>query len=121
MKTVYLSNNDIIDTINFALYTYLQHYNRIDLNKKHRAVYVIQGKLSEIAVAKYCQIIGIKTSPNLRIDRGTDISDLVIYKKNVAIKSKTFSRVLLPSFNEIYLHIPLYVKTIVQHCTLKSN
>ena len=69
MKTVYLSNNDIIDTINFALHTYARHYNRIDLNKKHRATYVIQGKLSEIVVAKYCQIMAGFLSGNPFVTR----------------------------------------------------
>ncbi len=119
MKTVYLSNNDIIDAVNLALHTYAQHYNRINLTKKHRAVYIIQGKLGEIAVAKYCKMIGIKTSPNLLINTGIDTADLTIYKRNIAIKSKTFNRIQLPPLDEIYLHIPInQYLPMMQHETI---
>ena len=119
MKKVYLSNDDIIDCINFANYTVSQHYKRMWQNENDGILKIILGKLGELSISKYCEMIGIKTKTNFRIDTGIDTADLIIHKKNIAVKSKNFKRMMLPPLSNIWLHIPIdqYPK-IIEHNTV---
>jgi len=107
MKIIFLSNNDIISAINFAIHTTPFHYHRMWKTNKEGFSKIVIGKLGEIAVAKYLQINGITTAPNLFINTGIDSGDLTLFNQIIAVKSKNFIKKELPSFDEIFLHIPV--------------
>jgi len=107
MKVVYLSNSDIVDAVNFAVHTVSNHFHRMWSSEEEGIQKIVAGKLGEIAVLKYCDMTGRKVKrTNFKINTGVDTADMIINKKNVAIKTKIFSRSVLPQLNEIFLHVP---------------
>lgn len=115
MKTIYLSNDDIITALNFAIYTVDKHYHRMWHDRKVGISKIGIGKLGEIAISKYLSLQGIKTVVNLRSNTGHDDGDLLLWEEILEIKTKKFKN-KLPPLDQIFLHIPVdqYEKIILR-------
>lgn len=117
-KNIYLSNHDIVGTVNFAGYTVHNHYHRMWQTIEAGLEKIIIGKLGEVAIIKYLEFHGIKSKGNFRIDTGIDTNDLKVKGQNIEIKTKRFKSPQLPPFENIYLHIPIdQYAVMVQHQT----
>jgi hypothetical protein len=85
---VYLSNDDILRAVNFAYHTVNSHIERMEHEFLSHLDRIVIGKLGEIAVGRYCEMMNISAEVNFSITSGIDRADLVILDKTVEVKTK---------------------------------
>lgn len=107
MKAVYLTHNDILKAMTFARSTVAQHYRRMWRDTAVGVIKITQGKLGEMAVHRYCRLLGLEAELNLAALTEADTYDLLLSNKALEVKTKVFRGSELPKMSEIYLHIPV--------------
>jgi len=103
---IYLSNHQIIQSVNFARLTWSNHYHRMWHTKEKGISQITKGKLGEIALETFASMNGIKSQTNLQINTGIDRYDLEMMNYTISVKTKACVRSFPSDLSTFYLHIP---------------